>query len=171
MKLKIFTLLILFNLTSFSSFAVIDVKKDTSAKNTRNFKKELFSKKKKIKKRKFRLRDFFVIKRFFKKTKSKNKRETKKIHTAALLSGIFAALVIILLRISSSLILGGLFIDISMVLSAIVALILGIYGKKEIKKNPDLFKGEILSVFGIVVSTLFLAFLLFFFAIAISRGF
>jgi len=170
MKLKIFTLLLLFNLNSFSSYAVLDVKEDVVSKTTQNFKKENFSKNKKLKKRKFRLRDLFVIKRTLKKAKRRNKGEKKKLHLAALLSGIFATIVIILARISSSMISSAIFLDVLLILFAIAALILGIIGKKKIKKNPDQFKGEILSVFGIVTSALLLATLLFVIFVALVRG-
>lgn len=146
MKLKIFTLLLLFNLTSFSSFAVIDVKQKTPNTTTQHFKKDTFSKNKKLKKQKFRLRKLFVIKKKFWKAKKKNeKKESKKANWSLGLSILGIIIVLALTRVHPLFSFLG-------ILSSIISVLLGILGLKEIKENPDTLKGKSSAWGAIIIS-------------------
>ena len=144
MKLKILTLLLLFSLSSFSAFAVIDSKKRVQTQRIQNFQKENFSKKKKIKKRKFRLRDLFRWKKKFKKVKPID--ETKVIPSAwwNLSLGILGTFIILLPGFSTF----GFLIFIALQLSA---LILGILALKGIKRNPQIYRGKGIAWAGISI--------------------
>ena len=156
MKLKILTFLLLFSLSSFSSFAIIDIKKKEPTERIQNFKKENFSKKKKFKKRKFRLRDLFRWKKKIKKVKPID--ETKIIPSAwwSLSLGILGTLIILLPGFSFLVFL----IFIALQLSA---LILGILALKGIERNPQIFRGKNIAWAGITIFILWTLLILAFF--------
>jgi len=147
MKQKIIILLGFFILNTFSSFAVIDVKKDNSIKTIQHFKNDKFSKKESTKKRKFRLRDLFVIKKKLKRVKEKNdKKESKKANWSL---GLSILGIVLLLSLGESTVFGLLAF-----LSAILGFIMGVLALIEINKNPDTLKGKKMAWIGIILGVL-----------------
>jgi len=163
MKQKIFIPFVFFILSTSSSFAVIDVKKDDSYKTTQHFKNDFFSKNKKIKKRKFCLRNVFVIKKKLKRVRVRNeKKESKKANWSL---GLSILGIVFLLSAGAS-----AFIGILSLLLSIVGVIMGILALKEIKKNPETLKGKRMASLGIILGLLWFTIWLILLFIWVSGG-
>lgn len=144
MKLKIITLLLLFSICSFSSFAVIDSKERVLTERIQSFPKENFSKKKTIKKRKFRLWDLFQLKKKVRKARKEGKKKVS----------IFAVISFVLAAIGTAILISGDLSGILLIFLLIVlaAFITGMIGLSRIKQNPERLKGKVLARLGIIIS-------------------
>ena len=149
MKLKIFTLILLFCFSSFSSFAVIDSPERVQTERIQNFQKENFSKKKNIKKRKFRLRDLFQWKKKIKKARKENKKNFSPIALASLILAVGGIGLVLL-----GTILGLPFLSYAFIGAEVAAFIAGILGLRDIKANPEKLKGKGMAWAGIIISGL-----------------